>query len=215
MKANNYSIKRRNFKEFYFENEILVEPFGFPKIYSSISMTGEFYPFNKYMSLKDKNVCVHFFIDDYQFERLWTNTTQYIEVLKKAKVVLSPDFSMYIDMPKAVQIYNCYRSRALAKFLQKNGVNIVPVVCWSDEDSFAWCFDGIKRGSNVAVSSNGCYQNPKARQNFLKGFNEMIERIKPNYIYFVGKVPKEIETTKNLIIVKSEGQIFAETKWRE
>lgn len=214
MKISNTSIKRNSFKCFYFENEILHGDYDFPMIYSEKKKLCEFQPFNVYKSLKDKSVGVHFFIDDYQFERVWSAPTQYINLLKQAKVVLSPDFSIYIDMPNAVQIYNCYRSRALARFLQKNGVNIVPVVSWSDKSSYAWCFDGIEKGSCVAISSNGCTQNKIARQNFVSGYEEMLKRIKPCQIFFVGKVLEELSQKEKIYEISSFGQMFAKRKVR-
>lgn len=58
-------------------------------------------------SKKDK--CVHFFIDDYQFERVWRSPLQYIDLLSEFHSVMTPDFSLYTDYPKAIQIYNHYR----------------------------------------------------------------------------------------------------------
>ena len=42
---------------------------------------------------------VHFFIDDYQFERLWRFPDRYIPLLQEYDCVLTPDFSIYVDMP--------------------------------------------------------------------------------------------------------------------
>ena len=52
---------------------------------------------------------VHFFIDDYQFNRLWTAPDVYLPMLSGFRCVATPDFSMYTDFPKAIQIYNHYR----------------------------------------------------------------------------------------------------------
>ena len=52
---------------------------------------------------------VHFFIDDYQFIRLWSNTERYMDKLAQFQAVCTPDFSTYTDFPKAIQIYNHYR----------------------------------------------------------------------------------------------------------
>ncbi len=204
MKKNNASITRNSFKMQYFVPEYLVGKYQFPVVFAEKQTPCEFLPFNLFMSAKDKNVGVHFFIDDYQFERVWNVPEKYISILQKAKVVLGTDFSMYVDMPKALQIYNCYRNRALTRFLKKHGVNIVPTVCWSDAESYDWCFDGIAKGSAVAVSSNGC-MNKDACQKFIAGFNEMQRRIKPCQIFFVGKMPDGIQAT-NIVQINSHGQ---------
>ncbi len=44
---------------------------------------------------------VHFFLDDYQFCRLWSNIDRYIPMLQRFRYVMSPDFSTYTDFPKA------------------------------------------------------------------------------------------------------------------
>lgn len=49
------------------------------------------------------------------------------------------------------------------------------------------------------MSSNGCYSNKDAKRNFLAGFNEMIEKINPCQVIFVGVVPDEL---KNLHIIE-------------
>ena len=55
--------------------------------------------FNYAKSSDKKNIGIHFYLDDYQFERLWNNPQEYIEILKQYKCILSPDFSLYLDMP--------------------------------------------------------------------------------------------------------------------
>ena len=107
------------------------------------------------------------------------------------KGVLTPDFSMYLDTPRALNIWNCFRSRALARFLQENGVNIIPIVSWSDYESLSWCFEGIPKHSAVAISTNGVMSNSKSKEIFIQGFNKMLEVIDPCQIVCVGNLPKE------------------------
>lgn len=66
---------------------------------------------------KDKGV--HFFLDDYQFFRIWNTPCNYLDMLKNFKLVFSPDFSLYTDFPVALQIYNHYRKHWLGAFWQK------------------------------------------------------------------------------------------------
>lgn len=114
---------------------------------------------------------VHFFLDDYQFERVWNNPDRYIDVLRDYDYVLSPDFSMYTDFPKAMQIYNHYRKHWCAAYMQMNGLRVIPTIAWIDENSFSWCFDGEPVGSVVAVSSVGT-QNSKAKKAASTGKQE-------------------------------------------
>lgn len=54
---------------------------------------------------------VHFFLYDYKFERIWKNPEQDIERLQNYQAVLSPDFSMYLEMNPTMQLYNTFRNR--------------------------------------------------------------------------------------------------------
>lgn len=74
---------------------------------------------NNYVKIsKDKNCGIHFYLDDYQFERLWVNPEKYIDILKEYECILSPDFSLYIDMPIDMKIWNIYRSRLIGQLYQ-------------------------------------------------------------------------------------------------
>lgn len=149
--------------------------------------------FNYVMSTKTdtSEKGVHFFLDDYQFERVWNAPDRYINILEKYGAVLSPDFSLYVDFPKAIQIYNHYRKHWLAAYWQERGITVIPTVAWSDENSFDWCFDGEPINSIVAISSVSTQNSGEAKESFLKGYNKMLDFLTPAKIIFFGKVPDE------------------------
>lgn len=64
---------------------------------------------------------IHFFVDDYQFIRLWNQIDRYIPMLASYGWMLSPDFSLYTDFPVSLQIYNHFRKHWLGAYLQRNG----------------------------------------------------------------------------------------------
>lgn len=132
---------------------------------------------------------VHFFIDDYLFERAWNDPARYALLLKDFQAVMTPDFSLFTDYPKSVQIYNHYRKHLLGAYWQRMGMTVVPSICWSDHDSYDWCFDGEPQGGTVAVSSVGTQKSPQARDFFLDGYKEMLSRLQPSKIIFFGDVP--------------------------
>lgn len=47
---------------------------------------------------------VHFYIDDYKFECIWNRPERYLRRLSQYRFVLTPDFSLYTNMPLAMQI---------------------------------------------------------------------------------------------------------------
>ena len=136
---------------------------------------------------------VHFFLDDYQFNRLWNRPDKYIPLLSKFKYVLSPDFSMYTDYPKAMQMWKHYQKHWLGAYMELFGIKVIPTVGWSDKESFKWCFDGDPKNSIVAVSSIGTQKDKESKQLFLEGYNKMLEVLKPTKILFWGNIPNEID----------------------
>lgn len=150
----------------------------------------EFIGFNYAKSAKNReNKGIHFFLDDYQFIRLWNSIDKYLPLLQQFRYVMTPDFSMYTDFPKALQIYNHYRKHWIGAYMQENGVRVIPTIGWSTEDSFEWCFDGEPVGGCVAVSAIGTRNHKESRDKFLNGYNRMLEVLKPEQILFYGKIP--------------------------
>lgn len=132
---------------------------------------------------------VHFFVDDYIFQRTWNDPRRYLQLLQGFRAAMSPDFSLFTDYPKAVQIYNHFRKHLLGAYWQSAGLTVIPSICWSDHASYEWCFDGEPRGGCVAVSSVGTQKNGAARQLFMDGYNEMMARLRPAKVIFFGDVP--------------------------
>lgn len=167
----------------------------------TIGPVDDFIGFN--YALKEKqpeNKGVHFFLDDYIFERIWRNPYRYLPILKRFKYVLSPDFSPYCDFPKAIQIYNHYRKHWMGAFMQENGIQVIPTVTWSTHPSYEFCFDGEPKNSVVAVSSVGCLTWKDGEKMFLDGYREMIDRLHPSMILLYGTVPDECDG--NIIHIK-------------
>ncbi len=115
---------------------------------------------------KDYDCWVVFYEYDKNFERLWNNPKQYLNKLKKFNGIISPDFSLYRNMPLVMQEWNTYRGRALAFWLQKNGIEIIPNVRWNDERTYNFCFNGIEKNSTVAVGTHGCIKRKDDREYF-------------------------------------------------
>lgn len=133
-----------------------------------------------------KNVGVHFFIDDYQFERVWNKPEKYIKVLAEYDCILSPDFSLYMDMPTPMKIWNIYRSRQIGAYYQGCGLKVIPTISWAEAESFEYCFRGIPKGSIVAVSTIGVKRSADAMQIWREGMDEMIKQLEPSKILLYG-----------------------------
>lgn len=133
-----------------------------------------------------ENVGVHFFLHDYQFERVWKYPDRYIDVLKKFAFVLSPDFSPFSDMPRVLKIYNIYRNRWCGRYWQEHGIKVIPTVTWSDEDTLNYCLDGLPKHATIAISTmgEGRWGN---YESLKKNWNYVIDTLKPETILLYGK----------------------------
>ena len=184
-----------------------VGPYEIPQIEATHFEFCEFVGFN-YAAQEKKGI--HFFLDDYQFERLWKTPDRYLSMLYDFKYVMTPDFSTYTDFPKIIQIYNHYRKHWIGAYLQENGIDVIPTISWSTPDSYEWCFDGEPEGGTVAVSSVGTQKNKKTKELFILGYKEMVRRLQPETIIFYGDVPEEC--TENIVKIKAFQEKFKEAK---
>ena len=151
----------------------------------------EWRPFNDLSRPFTRSIGVSMYVDDYRIHRLWATPDRYIPILQRAGVVLSPDFSLYTDTPVALNIYNHYRKHWLGAYWQRNGITVIPTICWADESSFEYCFDGEPVGGVVSVSSVGTQRYADSKCAFLRGYDAMLERLTPEVILFFGNVPAE------------------------
>lgn len=148
-------------------------------------------------ALKEKNpenIGVHFFLHDYQFERVWNYPDRYTELLSKFAFVLSPDFSPYADMPKALKIYNVYRNKWCARYWQEFGIQVIPTITWSDADSIQYCLDGVPKHSTIAISTMG--EGRWANwQSLRTHWDYVMDTLEPDTVLLYGK---DISTEFNL-----------------
>lgn len=133
-----------------------------------------------------------FYEDDASFERIWNNPNKYLPILKKFKGVISPDFSLYRDMPLVMQEWNTYRGHAIGSWLQENGINVIPNVRWGDDRSYNFCCLGIEPNSTIAVGSHGCVKLVLERRMFEHGLSFVVNKLSPKVIVVYGTVSDEI-----------------------
>ena len=157
-----------------------------PTIRNDGYVPGDLIGFNYAKTSKNKQAGIHFFLDDYQFERVWNNPDGYVELLSGYECVLSPDFSLYMDMPMPMKIWNVYRSRQLGAYWQSRGLKVIPTVSWAEPETFEFCFRGIPSGSVVAVSTIGVKDDARALGVWRDGMSEMMKRVTPSTVVVYG-----------------------------
>ena len=103
-------------------------------------------------------------------------------------------------MPIPLQLYNIFRSRWCGAYLQENGINVIPTVYWGEPKSFDFCFAGLEIGTIVAVSTLGVRTE---KDFFMRGYNEMMRRIKPSTIICYSEPFEEMQG--NIITIDYAG----------
>lgn len=187
------------FKTYYWHYATLIGKHRMPQIKPTQFIPQNVISFSECHKLKKNDIFwVDFFIDDYKFERVWQNCDKYIPILKKAKGIITPDFSMYPELHPDQRIWNCVRNRILSYYFQTNGLNIVPSLSWCELKDLEWCLDGIEKECSVAVSSNGCLSCFYSKKIFLEGINIIQNKISPSHIIICGRPMTELINYNNI-----------------
>lgn len=155
--------------------------------------------FNYALTSKNKDCGIHFYIDDYQFERIWSQPQLYLEKLSEYQCIFTPDFSLYTDMPIAMKIWNTYRSRLIGQIAQRMGMLVIPTVSWCEEATFDFCFDGLPVGTTLSISTIGVKQDDYNFNLWKAGVDEMIKRLNPKtLLIYGGKVDYDYGDVKTI-----------------
>ncbi|MCR4581671.1 MAG: DUF4417 domain-containing protein [Bacilli bacterium] len=167
----------------------------FPCIKSCNEIPNKLVPFSEAIKkdYKDFDCWVCFYELDYLFIRFWNNPKKYLPRLKKFRGVISPDFSLYANMPLVMQKYHIYMSRALANWLIENGVKVIPNVRLGDERSYKFAFNGLYKGDIISIGTIGTTQDKTERKLIVNAINKTIEVLEPNDVVIYGSLPKETE----------------------
>lgn len=142
------------------------------------------------------SACI-FFVDDECFDDLYAQPEKSFGRYSQYRLCCTPDFSVYGEMQPWRQIESVAHGRWVGAWWQAHGMSVVPTVSWDRYSSFDFCFDGIEDGCVVAIATYACRQD---RARFLRGYSEMLERIKPEAVICYG-VPFP-EMKGSLVVVK-------------
>jgi len=156
-------------------------------------------PFTQIKRSDTKSEAVHFYEHDKRFFDVLTCTKELLPELAKFSAVISPDCSLYRDMPLCLQIVNTYMNRAVGLYLQSNGLYVIPNVRWGDERSFTtvelpdkFAFLGIPKNSIVSIGTYGCIKSRENKDYFRRGLSAMLDELSPEVVLVYGGMPEYI-----------------------
>ena len=165
--------------------------------------------FSKIKSSNDYGAFVHFYEHDYIINRILKNPLKYLPELKKFAGVITPDFSLYRDMPLYMQISNIGESRKVGRWLQDNGINVIVNIRYGDERTYKTSCIGAPHNSTIAIGTHGTMKNRFDREILENGLPYVFKKLHPKNLVVYGTASKKIvsycnEYHVNLCLFESE-----------
>lgn len=156
-------------------------------------------PFTQIKRSSSKLEAVHFYEHDKKFSDVLTCTKELLPKLSEFSAVISPDCSLYRDMPLCLQIANTYMNRAVGHYLQSQGLYVIPNIRWGDERSYTtialpekFAFLGVPKHSIVSISTYGCIRGQENKHFFREGLRAMLNDLKPEVVLVYGAMPPSV-----------------------
>lgn len=107
-----------------------------------------------------------------------------------------PDFSLYTDYPKALQIFNVYRNLWLARYMQENNISVIFNIACSTEETNKLLLVVMPKNSIVAISSVGVMKNLYHKKEFERNVRQVLENVKPTQLIWFGKSIDKLKVRK-------------------
>lgn len=180
------------FNSFLVRNATYAGEDEIPCIKTSNILPKKVISFSKAKSSNEYDSWIHFYEDDSKIECLWNNPRRYLPLIQKYKGVITPDYSLYYDMPLNMQKFNTYRGKAIGHWLFENGCEVIPNVRWGDNRTFETACFGVEPNKTIAIGTHGCIKSLEYRQKFISGFDYIVNQLKPQNIIVYGRVPDRI-----------------------
>lgn len=135
---------------------------------------------------------VHFYLDDQRFDGVRSGIWQYpqdaMDVLRHFDGIITPDYSLYQDLPKPAKLFNVYRMRAFGYWAGRQGLQVMNNVRWGTAETWDYCFVGIPVGSQVCVGAVASGLKRRVNRTlFNDGFAVMLDTLCPAKVLFYGR----------------------------
>ena len=90
-------------------------------------------------------------------------------------------------------------NRSVGRYLQSQGIYVIPNVRWSDERTYTTnelpekvAFVGLPKRSVVSIGSYGLMKNKANREHFKKGLEQMLIELDPEIVIVYGSMPESV-----------------------
>ena len=164
-----------------------------------IMIPRNFVPFSKMDKVQPERFAVCEYENDRDFADILINPDDYVKELRKFQAFVTPDCSLYWDMPFAAQVVNKYRNHVIGHYMQSKGIYTIPNVRWGDERTYTTkyfpeklAFLGVEKNSIVSIGSYGIVKQKEEKRIFREGLESMLETLEPRVVLVYGAMPDEI-----------------------
>ena len=159
------------------------------------------------------NFVPHFYTTDENFQRLWNDVSQTMTELQRYPMVISPDFSVYLEMPMPMKEWNIFRNKLIAAIWQYSGLKVIPNISWT-HFNLELSFDGYPKHSVITVNSTGISHCPRSKPLWEKDYQVMVETLQPKHILRYGpKLSGEYEEISTYY--ENNNKTSAENGWEQ
>lgn len=187
----------------YIRNASLDGRLGMPAIDRDdrVTIPGILVPFSKVKYCKENNIGLVFYEDDKEFVEKLNNleSDECLSTFDRSSIIVTPDYSISLNVPPLVKVFSIYKSRAIGVKLQDMGYKVVPNVRCGDGDTFTStlfpeppAFLGIPKHWIVSVGSYGICDNIELKSIFRRGLIAMLDYLEPETVLVYGPMPNDV-----------------------
>ena len=198
------------FKTRYWEGANLTAQTEMPILKRNHFMPNNVISFTERNTKNKKKYWIDHFVDDVNFECVWNRLERYLPMYSKFAGVIGTDFSLYPNLPKTQCMWNCTRNRIIDYRLQSLDISVIPTASWYNKESLLWSLDGLPDNSSIAISTNGCKNNPYVMKIFLYGVKVLQAKKTPFKLIICGNHIKELDCYDNILYYQNFSQ-----RWKE
>lgn len=142
-------------------------------------MPDEFIPYSSKVCNNSQTKGVYCNIDDSRFSSTWTQPLKGLEKVRKYKLAVAPDHTLWVDALICENIEQLRKNRTTTIFWQTNGVPTIPCASWGDASSVEeYAFDGLPEQSWIAIGHHRI-GNQSEQRLYRYAVNKLVKKKDP------------------------------------
>lgn len=155
------------------------------KAYNS-ELPDEFIQLTDASRISDSSMGLHCYMPDSRINPTWSHPSNYLQRVKSHCCVIAPDYSMFVDAWRPVNIWNVFRNRLITCYWQQAGANVIPSASFGDADSLAFEFDGLPEDSTIAIGHVAVGKSKSQKRLYQVSVERLIEEKRPRLLLVYG-----------------------------